>query len=293
MKIYFMLAYHRSAATPNSVLVDLFRILRSRGHRVDLAVAEDSLLEAEFMPLTYDLYVLKSHADLWLSLAGVLHNQGARVLNPYPCCMAAHDKIIASERLRTADIPAPRTWLTGDLTQLRRVVAEVPLVIKPYIGGRSKDVYFVRDPHQLAAVPPIQRQWLVQELIPGPGEDLKVYVIGDEVFALRKPFTPTSYKAPGQPCAVSSEVRDIALRCGQAFGLGLYGLDMIESPDGPVVVDVNYFPSYKQVPNAAGRLADYIEDYAWVRSAPLAPAWSHSVASHSAVPSKPPVESVL
>ncbi|MGH9799104.1 MAG: hypothetical protein ACRD82_01970 [Blastocatellia bacterium] len=42
----------------------------------------------------------------------------------------------------------------------------------------------------------------------------------------------------------------------------MYGLDIIESDRGPYVVDVNYFPGYKGVPNAAGLIADYIDDYA-------------------------------
>ena len=37
---------------------------------------------------------------------------------------------------------------------------------------------------------------------------------------------------------------------------------MVEGPDGPVVVDLNYFPSYRGVPKAAPLIADYIEDYA-------------------------------
>ncbi|TMB03538.1 MAG: hypothetical protein E6J70_05130, partial [Deltaproteobacteria bacterium] len=53
-----------------------------------------------------------------------------------------------------------------------------------------------------------------------------------------------------------------ALRCGRLFGLGLYGLDVIESAEGPLVVDMNYFPSYRDVPNAAALLDDFIEDYA-------------------------------
>ncbi len=61
---------------------------------------------------------------------------------------------------------------------------------------------------------------------------------------------------------VTDEIRDIAIRCGEALGLGLYGMDVIESPDGPVVVDVNYFPGYKGVPGAAAHIADYIEGYA-------------------------------
>jgi hypothetical protein len=42
----------------------------------------------------------------------------------------------------------------------------------------------------------------------------------------------------------------------------LYGLDVIESVDGPLVVDLNYFPGYKGVPNVAPLIAQYIEDYA-------------------------------
>ena len=51
-------------------------------------------------------------------------------------------------------------------------------------------------------------------------------------------------------------------RCGQAFGLGLYGLDLIETADGVRVVDLNFFPGYKGVPDAAPRIADYIEGHA-------------------------------
>ena len=57
-------------------------------------------------------------------------------------------------------------------------------------------------------------------------------------------------------------MRAIALRCGQVCGLGLYGLDVVESQCGPVVVDVNYFPGYKGVPDVAPRIADYIDQYA-------------------------------
>jgi hypothetical protein len=46
------------------------------------------------------------------------------------------------------------------------------------------------------------------------------------------------------------------------MGLGLFGLDVIESDDGPFVVDVNYFPGYKGVPDAGALIADYIDAYA-------------------------------
>jgi ribosomal protein S6--L-glutamate ligase len=61
---------------------------------------------------------------------------------------------------------------------------------------------------------------------------------------------------------VSDEIRRIALATGEACGLALFGLDVIESPRGPYVVDVNYFPGYKGVPDVAPLIADCVDDYA-------------------------------
>ena len=58
---------------------------------------------------------------------------------------------------------------------------------------------------------------------------------------------------------MSPEIEQIARRCGAAFGLEMYGLDVAEDPQaGPRVIDVNYFPGYRGVPHAARRVADYI-----------------------------------
>jgi ribosomal protein S6--L-glutamate ligase len=192
----------------------------------------------------------------------VLHSRGARLLNPYPACIATQNKIVAAGRLRAAGVPIPRCWVTGDLASLESVVAERPLIIKPYMGHRGAGIHVVRDWDELLEVPAPAGPVLIQEHVEGSGEDLKVYVVGDEVFAVRKPFSASSFTRPGRPCAVDAEVRDIALRCGRAMGLGLYGIDMIESETGPVVVDLNYFPGYKGVPQAASLIADYVERYA-------------------------------
>jgi ribosomal protein S6--L-glutamate ligase len=187
--------------------------------------------------------------------------------------MAAQDKIVACNLLRLAGVPAPRTWVTGDVRLMRPHLSRGPLIIKPHRGHRGVGISVVRDDAELDAVPPSAGPVVAQELVRGSGEDLKVYVVGGSVFAVRKPFGPDSFARPGRPCEVTDRVRELALRCGEAFGLGLFGLDVIESPDGPVVVDVNYFPGYKGVPDAAALIADYIGDYAVGRRrlAPPAP----------------------
>jgi ribosomal protein S6--L-glutamate ligase len=263
MNLFFMLALHHTPNPCNDVLVDLLAILKRRGIHVDVGIAQDAVLQPHRLSREYDLSILKSHSSLWLSLAGVLHEQGARILNPYLGCIALENKIIATQRLKNAGVPVPDTWVTADLGLLMPVAKEKPLIVKPNTGGRGRDIYFIQRPEDLLAIPKTTQPMLVEELIPGPGEDLKTYVIGDQVFGVRKPFSPTSYRTAGHAVSVSPQVEAIARACGRVFGLSLYGMDIIESPDGPVVVDINYFPSYKGIPDAAGLLADYIIRYAY------------------------------
>jgi len=261
MKLYFMLV-RRVPPVPSPVLLEVFEILARRDFRIKSGIAEEMVIQPDCLKVEHDLYILKSHTELALSLAGILHAQGARLLNPYLCCIATQNKIVTSQRLRAAGIPTPHCWVTDDLALLRPIVETRPLIIKPYLGHRGAGIHIVHNPDELAAVPPPENAVLIQEYVQGRGEDLKVYVIGEKVFAVRKRFSTDSFTIPGRPCPVSAEVHEIAWRCGQAFGLGLYGMDMIETPQGPVVVDLNYFPGYKGVPNAAPLIADYIEDYA-------------------------------
>jgi ribosomal protein S6--L-glutamate ligase len=261
MKLFFLLV-RRVPPVLSPVLQEVFGDLSRRGFEVETGIAEEMVLRPDTLSVEHDLYILKSHTELSLSIAGILDSQGARLLNPYPSCIATQDKLQASRRLRAWGVPAPACWVTGDFWRLRSIVEEQPLLIKPYRGHRGAGLILVRNPAELAALPEPESPVIVQEFIRGAGEDLKVYVVGDQVYAVRKAFSSISFTQPGCPVPVSSEVRDIALRCGQAFGLGLYGLDMIESPDGPVVVDLNYFPGYKGVPEIAPRIADYIAEYA-------------------------------
>ncbi len=258
MKIYFMLAFTRETLNPNPVMVELFETLREQGHEVELGVANELVMDPAQFTVQHDLYILKSHTAMWLSLAGILNSQGAHILNPYLSCLAAHDKIIAERRLEAAGIPTPHSWVTGDLDLLLPLCEERALIVKPYIGGRGRGVVIAHNAAELAAIPAPDQPVLVQEYI--PGDEIKVSVIGDSVTAVRKVETPDG--TVRIPCEVSDEVREIALKCGRVFGLGMYGLDVILGPDGPVVIDLNYFPSYKGVPNAAALLARYILDNA-------------------------------
>lgn len=90
------------------------------------------------------------------------------------------------------------------------------------------------------------------------GRDRKLYRIGERVFGVKRTWPVRSYEEKlGEPFPVSEELRQIVWRCGAAFGIDLYGVDVIES-DRPYVIDMSSFPGFKGVPDAAALLADYI-----------------------------------
>ncbi len=261
MKLHFMIV-RRVPPVPSPVLVECYEILRGRGYTVTEDIAEEIIQRPDLLKIEADLYLLKSHTELSLALAGVLFTQGANMLNPYQSCSLIQSKIITSKLLRPAGIPAPDSWVTNDLGLAKSLLEKHPLIIKPHMGHRGAGVHLCRTPEDIDKIPEPVTPMIIQEAIPGPGEDLKIYCVGGEVQGVRKQFSESSFSVAGRHGEITDEVLRISQRVGEVCGLGLYGLDIIESDHGPYVVDVNYFPGYKGVPNAAGLIADYVDDYA-------------------------------
>jgi ribosomal protein S6--L-glutamate ligase len=100
---------------------------------------------------------------------------------------------------------------------------------------------------------------LVQRYYEPDGPDRKVYSIGAQTFGVVRRFPSRSYlERLGTPFTPTGEILDIAWRCGRAFGIDLYGIDVIECDGRPYVVDISAFPWFTGVPDGALRLADYI-----------------------------------
>lgn len=258
----FVLWERRNPDVPSPILVEAVRGLVAAGHEVELARCDRITVPVDRLVPDHDLYVLKSHTPFALGLAAVLHRQGARWVNPYPACALVADKARAARLLEAGGIPVPRTWAVGDLAAVRSLLGHGPLIVKPARGLHGAGVRLVRRTGDLDDVPPLTEPAVVQQLVPGTGVDLKLYVAGDEVFGTRKAFAPDSYARPGGTARIDDDLRRLALRVGEVTGLGLYGLDVIESPDGPFVVDVNYFPGYRGHPAAGAAVARYLDDVA-------------------------------
>lgn len=205
-----------------------------------------------------DVYILKSGTEAALSFAGVLHARGARVVNPYPVAAACRDKVVQTHVLAEAGVPVPQSWMSVDPMSLLAQLSEGPLILKDPRGSQGRGLEIVHDRDRLAALP-AGTPWLAMRYYRPEGQDLKLYRIGDEVFGVERIFPARTYTQKlGRPYAVSDELRDIVLRCGDAFGISVYGVDVIRSRGKHWVVDMSSFPGFKGVPAAGRRIVDHV-----------------------------------
>jgi ribosomal protein S6--L-glutamate ligase len=169
------------------------------------------------------------------------------------------DKVLATKALSEAGVPQPRTYLAWEPAQLAGALALGPLVVKPQRGSKGRGVTIVRTAEELAAVPADGDLYFAQEYRQPDGRDLKIYAIAGAYFGVMRVFPARTYEEKlGEPFEVSADLRELAERAGRAFGVDLFGLDVIMCDGRPTVVDVNTFPGFKGVPDAGTRLGEYI-----------------------------------
>lgn len=243
-----------------SVMQEAAELLRTRGVAVEDIYPEDSSFDVARVEADCDLYLLKSGTETALGLAGVLHAAGAKIINPYPTVVAMRDKIVSTKMLQSANVPLPETWFASKPEQLTRLLEEGPIVVKPFwAASQGRGVQIVKTEDELSTVITEDGVVFAQRYYQPDGRDHKLYVIGDRVFGVRRVWPPKTLEDKlGEPFDVPDEMREVALGCGRAFGVGLYGVDLITSGGKPYVVDINTFPGFKGVPNAAGLLAEQI-----------------------------------
>ena len=261
MRIGMLMTPH-STRRNSPLMPEVLALLRQWGAIVDVIHPDDRCTPLHSVHVEHDLYVLKTRTELGLSIAGALHAVDAPILNPWPVAMMMKDKIAALRRLVGAGVPVPETYVVASTQRLARLLEDGPVVIKPSRGSKERAARIVWDADELddAIVgegPALAQRYHKPD---GPdGADRKIYCIGGQLFGVLRKLPAYSFREKcGEPFTITAELRDIALRCAGAFGVELFGLDLIFSGGAPYVVDIHSFPGFKGVPDAALRLADYI-----------------------------------
>ena len=215
-----------------------------------------------------DLYLLKSHAPQALEVAHYLEGQGRQVVNSWASSVACQDRVLMAERMEKAHLPWPRTEFfpsLGYLLDQSDLLAKLtfPLIIKSHYSHRGDLVGKVDSVEELKALAP---QWsqepiVLQDFAAGDGWDIKIWVIDEEIFAARRrtPLDPHASKEDIVIDELPVEWTQIIQSIGKTFDLHLYGVDLLETSQGPIIIDVNSFPGFRGVPGADDALVTLVE----------------------------------
>lgn len=165
----------------------------------------------------------------------------------------AADKLALLRRLRQARVPVPRTWSLEEFSRLPPGRVRPPLVIKPATGAGCEGVRRVETAAEVRAAAEgaggPARGWIVQELVRGRHASASVLrgaeravavslngqrIEGGRAWRYRGGWLPLVH--PGAAAALEAARR----ACEEIPGLrGYAGVDMVLSPEGPVVIEVN------------------------------------------------------
>lgn len=206
-----------------------------------------------------------------------LEASGTVVMNPPKAIEAAVDKYLTSARLLAAGLTIPRTITcqTADDAMAAFVELGGDVVLKPLFGAEGRGITRLADEalalrafkmlEQLGAV------LYLQEFIEHEGADLRLLVLGERVFGMRRrnPLdwrTNVSRGAKAEPLEVTPELAELALRASAAVGAPLAGVDLLPGKDGRLyAIEVNAVPGWKALArtldiDVAGLVLQYVAD---------------------------------
>lgn len=247
---------------PDTVVKATIDAMRASGFAVTVHLPHDDGGVTPSELLVADVIVQRGlRSDVLRELLAV-ESAGVRCCNRIGATIATADRVAVAQRLADAGIGVPRTRAVASWDQVGDAAAADSVVVKSRDGGIGRGAQvLVALRGELPATPPFDGPWVVQRYVPGDGHVRKLYVAGRRQRALRKPASCPDADAPAapEPFRPSPELADLAAAAGAALGLDIYNVDVIVGPDGPCVVDVNPFPGFRAVPDAAELVTAHVQ----------------------------------
>lgn len=218
---------------------------------------------------TYDVYVPRGfnrqgEIDYQYEIFELLEQQGCLVVNSPAAISLAESKAQTTFLLRQAGFPVPRTLVTQDLDRAVAAVDEYGMaVVKPLYGSYGLGIERLTAEISDEILPDFMdrhRVVYVQEYIPNDGRDIRAFVVGDEIPAAiyriaREGEWRTNVHQGGscKACELTPAIHDMCLSAAKLVGLDYTGVDVMEGPDGPVILELNGTPSWHGLSEATGR----------------------------------------
>ncbi len=280
VKYLFGISYHENVN--NWATKSLIKAIRAKGHEAkpfrlpDVAaeiphrfthLEEEDLSDMAGVIIRTIGFGTGDQITFRISLLEHFEDAGIYVMNPAYSFRRAKDKYATLTALHKAGIKVPRTFIGENLEAAVHFVEEVgDVIIKPLIGARGMGAMRPQHPeltyramkfiHQLGQV------IYVQEVIEKPDRDIRAFVIGNQVVGAMYRYLPkgaenewrTNVHGGGRAelTKLSEEYEECAIRTAEVLKLDYTGVDIIESKDGPCVIEANASPSWSALSRVTG-----------------------------------------
>jgi RimK family alpha-L-glutamate ligase len=185
-----------------------------------------------------------------------LERLGVRIVNSASAIEKTVDKYFTSFMLADAGIATPRTLVTEDFETALQTCRELgDVVVKPLFGSEGKGMIRICDEDTAYRV---LRSWelnryifYIQEYLPHRFEDIRAFVVGDNVVAAMKRRgtgwkTNFSQGATAEAIDLNDEMKRLAVRAAQLIGLDYAGVDLLPAENGQTyVIEINSIPGWR------------------------------------------------
>ena len=185
-----------------------------------------------------------------------LQRTGFYILNPPEAIEHCVDKYDILAILEDAGVPVPRTCATESVNEALKAFKELggDVVVKPIFGSRGQGATRIVDVDiadtVFKAITFHHGVIYLQEFVAHGHSDIRAFVVGERVVAAMRRVAEgwkTNYSRGARPAPItlSMEFEDLAVKAARAVGAKVAGVDILEGPDGPRLVDVNSQPGWK------------------------------------------------
>ena len=191
-----------------------------------------------------------------------LERKGFYMVNPPMAIEHCVDKYDILALLEDVGVPVPRTLATESVNEALKAFDELgsDVVVKPIFGSRGQGATRVNDidiaDTIFKAITFHHGVIYMQEFVEHGFSDIRAFVLGDQIIAsMRRVATgwKTNYSRGARPAPeeISEDFKELAIKAAKAVGCKVAGVDILEGPHGPRIVDVNSQPGWKGLQQVA------------------------------------------
>ena len=190
----------------------------------------------------------------------------------------SRDKLRSLQILSRHDIGIPHTTFVRDRADVLPAIERIggaPVIIKILEGTQGVGVILAETTKVAEAIietlQTAKQNVLIQQFIKeSKGTDVRAFVVGDNVVAaMRRRAVGDEFRSnvhrggTTEAIKLDEHTSQIAVRAAQIMGLRVAGVDILESDNGPLIMEVNSSPGLEGIENAtkldiAGSVIDYI-----------------------------------